>query len=144
MAQGNGSSMDIDPIPVQPQLSDEDHQLRGKGLVDLEEIHISRSDQPTLSSSLSMAPLGAYITMCGSRAFAPVPTIRAIGMRFLALTASIGSNGHDCPSVIQAGGIPGCHRPILLEGRFKPGKLLSGGILTGPFICIENDRSPFL
>ncbi|EAU67365.1 hypothetical protein STIAU_7928 [Stigmatella aurantiaca DW4/3-1] len=125
----DGSAVDVGPITWQAQLLLHRQVLRGKGLVHLEEIHVS---QATLGA-LQQPPdrrRGADAHHLGiTPGDAPVDQPRD-GLQPVLLHEAPGGHHHGAGPVTDAAGRARVHHPVLLEELGQLAQPLHGGVRT--------------
>ena len=142
MPEGDRAAVDVHLGRIKSQLARDGDRLRGKGLVQLEEIDVAGL-QPCALEHLAHRRHRAdahHLRIDAGRHVRQDPRQRLRSQRlcFLGRRDDEGSG-----AVVDAGGVAGGHRAVLLERRLQRAEFLRGRSCSRELVRVDQDRLPF-
>ena len=139
MADGDGAAVDVDVIGGQAQLGVDRGSLRGKGLVQLEQVDVLGL-QAGLLQGLTDGGDGAGAHQSGIDAHRTGGDDLGHGLQAVGLDELAGGHDDGGSAVVDAGGVAGGDRAaVALKGGLQLGQLLHGGAGLDVLIGVEDD-----
>src|SRR5688572_17931545 len=140
VAQRNGASIHVGPLPIEPQLLFHRQVLGGKGLIHFDQVHLIERE-PGPGKRLPRGRCGSDAHVGGLYPYAgpgEEPSDRletALGRKALARHHQRGG------AIGNSGGVAGCHHAVLLEVRWQLGQGLERGsgthvLVRGPVFVL--------
>jgi hypothetical protein len=133
MAEGDGSSVDVDAVGIEAQFADDGQRLRGKGLVEFDEADV-RQGETSDAENLANGGNGAHAHLLRQAAGSGVGQEAAEGVN--AQFMGTGGFHQNCGSGAVGGlrGVAGGDGSLCVEGGFEFGQGFERGVGARTFV----------